>query len=165
MKAAWDTLSDTRRKEQYDTILSAASATGVRREPVCSTKGKKADTASLSPSGASPPSPSVERDAVKATSTKSFARIAVWEEIHLKDMEQGLKGDDGSDGDQGCNKSQENIEGSGAELSYFTYPCRCGDFFEVSHEDLGADPSSSIHHLILPCGGCSLQVRLLLDPL
>jgi len=41
----------------------------------------------------------------------------------------------------------------------YTYPCRCGDYFEVSKEC--AIKGSNIFS-VLPCGGCTLKVQLAL---
>lgn len=57
--------------------------------------------------------------------------VATWAEVQLTDME-------------------EEEEGS------YVYACRCGDYFEVLESDLV--PGHNV--LYLPCGGCSLKIKL-----
>lgn len=57
--------------------------------------------------------------------------VATWVEVQLTDMEQ-------------------DEEGS------YIYECRCGDYFEVFESDLA--PGHNV--LYLPCGGCSLKIKL-----
>ncbi|KAF5740695.1 hypothetical protein HS088_TW11G00772 [Tripterygium wilfordii] len=69
------------------------------------------------------------------------------------------------------------VEVTGEVLELF-YPCRCGDYFNIDSFELGKmgytllQDGSSVSFqatdalpasLVLPCGSCSLQVRLLID--
>ncbi|XP_057794529.1 uncharacterized protein LOC131010862 [Salvia miltiorrhiza] len=70
---------------------------------------------------------------------------------------------------------EEDEDGGSFELSY---QCRCGDFFSVSSCELDEmgyqfsriqgeislhSPSSLPVSIVLPCGSCSLKVRLVID--
>ncbi|KAG7389050.1 DnaJ sub C member 24 [Phytophthora pseudosyringae] len=50
-------------------------------------------------------------------------------------------------------------EGEDEDEVVFTHQCRCGDLYEITEEELqdGAD--------VVPCTGCSLHIRVLLDKL
>ena len=45
-----------------------------------------------------------------------------------------------------------------AATRLFTYPCPCGDKFQLSAEDLLAGED------VAPCPSCSLRIRIVLDP-
>jgi curved DNA-binding protein CbpA len=68
-----------------------------------------------------------------AAAAGSPARVvATWAEVGLADMER-------------CD-----------EYGAYVYACRCGDYFEL----LEADLAPGYNLLYLPCGGCSLKIKL-----
>mmetsp|Transcript_78515 Transcript_78515/g.153596 ORF Transcript_78515/g.153596 Transcript_78515/m.153596 type:complete len:196 (+) Transcript_78515:140-727(+) len=133
IQAAWDTLSDPVKKKKYDVTLDAAAAAAPRREAVASQGSVD------SPNGGvhlSVPRP---------------VPVAAWADIELVEMAR--------DGD------------------LFSYECRCGDSFEVSADELvgsveeadadaarrergESERAEAVRAYYLPCGGCSLQIRL-----
>ncbi|KAG6624688.1 DPH4 homolog [Carya illinoinensis] len=69
------------------------------------------------------------------------------------------------------------VEDSGDALELF-YQCRCGDYFSVDSLELGKmgyvllregnkislqTPDASLASVVLPCGSCSLKIRLLIN--
>ena len=68
--------------------------------------------------------------------TRPTPPVHVWMEVALGDLELGVDDDEG----------------------IYTYPCRCGEVFEVTEEDVAERLE------IFPCVGCSLQIRVLLPP-
>ncbi len=58
-----------------------------------------------------------------------------------------------------------------SEVAAFSFPCRCGDVYVVSEEQLlsdvasvGATPNSgSVHSVLVPCASCSLRLQVEFD--
>ena len=75
-----------------------------------------------------------------SSSTHTQMDASAWAEVTLSDM---ARLDDQDSGEV-----------------YYVYDCRCGDTYEISDDELRANESA----VYIPCGGCSLQIRLEATP-
>lgn len=89
--------------------------------------------------------PSSSSSSSSAASAAAPPVIVCWTEIELGEMEE---------------TEEEGV---------FSYACRCGDQFEVACDELAGDDDDDGSNVVdaeksrsffLPCGGCSLQIRL-----
>ena len=96
------------------------------------------------------------RRAYDAALTSRLRQVVVSDEIDLEDM-------DGEDAEGSGTGTATADEGGGREASAdarYSYPCRCGDRYELDAEDLHAD----FEFVDVPCASCSLFTRVRYGP-
>ncbi|CAH9078034.1 unnamed protein product [Cuscuta epithymum] len=94
---------------------------------------------------------------------------------------RSLRQDASSAEDLGFDDLQMEVCGGGDDVIELSYPCRCGDFYVIDSLDLAnmgyplvkkdgreiftVEASKDLPvSVVLPCGSCSLKVRLLISP-
>ena len=96
------------------------------------------------------------RRAYDAALTSRLRQVVVSDEIDLEDM-------DVEDAEASGTGTAPADEGGGREASAdarYSYPCRCGDRYELDAEDLHAD----FEFVDVPCASCSLFTRVRYGP-